>query len=136
MFELAEHQVEKVELRALIFEEFLKEETPFFEIFGVIENFFGEVTQENFAALLKHIDGELVTILGLGSLLSHSGIEPSLRGKRNRTRFDIDAKSEAVDPSEWDMVHKSVRDSPCFSKTTRIVSTDHQGCGEMTRRMR
>jgi len=99
LFELAEHQVEKVKLRALIFEEFLKKESPLFEIFGVVENFFGQITQENFAALLQNIDGELVTILGLRSLLSHSGIEPSLRRKRNRTRFDIDARSEAVDPS-------------------------------------
>jgi hypothetical protein len=28
---------------------------------------------------LKYIDGKLITILRLGSLLSHSGIEPSLK---------------------------------------------------------
>ncbi len=79
-----------MEFRSLIFEEFLEEKAAFLEIFGVVKNFFGKVTKENFAAFLKYVDGELVTILGLGSFLSHSGIEPSLMWEKIRTRFDID----------------------------------------------
>ncbi len=67
-----------MEFRSLIFEEFLEEKAAFFEVLGMIKNFFREVTQENFAAFLEYVDGKLVTILGRCSLLSHSGIEPSL----------------------------------------------------------
>jgi len=125
-----------MEFRALIFEEFLEEKPAFLEIFGVVKDFFGKVTKENFAAFLKYVNGELVTILGLGSFLSHrESSRHSCGGKFGRGSISTNW-SQAVDPSEWDMVHEPDQEMPCFSKTTSIVSRDHQGCGETTRRIR
>lgn len=92
LFELAKHDVEEVEFRSLILEEFLKQEPSFLKILGMVENLFREITEKDFSPLLKYVHRKLVAILRLRSILGHSGFEPSIfvgevsHAVRNRRR--------------------------------------------------